>query len=39
MKLMNRAAKILGLPMDFDNDNEDSIDDENDADDMWNDIN
>jgi hypothetical protein len=29
MKLMNRAAKILGLPMDFDNDNEDSIDKNN----------
>ena len=40
MELMKQAAKILGLPMDdFDNDIEDSIDDENDADDMWNDIN
>ena len=39
MELMKQAAKILGLPMDdFDNDIEDSIDDENDADDMWNDI-
>jgi hypothetical protein len=40
MELMKQAAKILGLPMDdFDNDIEDHIDDENDADDMWNDIN
>ena len=39
MELMKQAAKILRLPMDdFDNDIEDSIDDENDADDMWNDI-
>jgi hypothetical protein len=37
---MKQAAMILVLHMDvFDNDIEDSIDDENDADDMWNDIN
>ena len=36
MELMKQAANILGLPMDdFDNDNEDSIEDENDADDNY----
>lgn len=39
-ELKRQAAKFRGLHMDdFDNETENSINDEDDADDMWNDIN
>jgi hypothetical protein len=39
-ELKTQAAKFHGLHMDdFDNETENSINDEDDADDMWNDIN